>query len=69
MTSHGTGIAVLVILSPLAFGKPLYITGLAVAAILAIVALWEEISIRVTRGRRGLDPNVGAEEKISMVET
>jgi hypothetical protein len=69
MTSHGTGIAVLVLLSPLAIGKPLYLIGLGVAAILATVALWEEIAIRVTRRRRGLDPNAGAEETISMVET
>jgi low temperature requirement protein LtrA len=69
MTSHGTGIAVLVLLSPLAFGQPFYLTGLAVAVVLATVALWEEIAIRVTRGRKGLNPNVGAEEKISMVET
>jgi low temperature requirement protein LtrA len=69
MTSHGAGIAVLVLLSPLAIGRPLYLVGLGVAAILVTVALWEEIAIRVNRGRRGLDPNAGAEEKISMVET
>jgi low temperature requirement protein LtrA len=69
MTSHGTGIAALVLLSPLAFGTPLYLIGIGVAVILTTVALWEEIAIRVTRRRRGLDSNAGAEEKISMVET
>jgi low temperature requirement protein LtrA len=68
MNSHITGLATLVLLSPFAKGVPLYLVGLSVAAILVTVAVWEEIAIRAGRRRRGLDPNEGAEEKISMVE-
>jgi low temperature requirement protein LtrA len=68
MSSHGAGLAVLVLISPLAVGMPLYLVGLGVAAILVTVALWEEIAIRAARRRKGLDPGAGAEEKILMVE-
>ncbi len=53
---------------PLALWLPVYLVGVGVAAILVAVAVWEEVAIRVNRRRRGLDPNAGSEEKISMVE-
>jgi low temperature requirement protein LtrA len=68
MRSHGTGIAMLLLLSPLTVGMPLFVLGVGVAAILVAVAVWEEIAIRAGRRRKGLDSNAGAEEKISMVE-
>jgi low temperature requirement protein LtrA len=68
MSSHVTGLLMLILLSPLAIGMPLYQVGLGVAAILVAVAVWEEVAIRLARRRRGLDENAGAEEKISMVE-
>jgi low temperature requirement protein LtrA len=66
--SHATGIALLLLLSPLAVGMPLYLIAVAVAVILVTVAVWEEVAIRLDRGRKRLDQNAGAEEKISMVE-
>jgi len=66
--SHGTGIAILILLSPLAVGLDLYLLGVGVAALLIAVAVWEELSIRKERRRRGIDQDAGAEEKISMVE-
>jgi low temperature requirement protein LtrA len=68
MSSHVTGLALLILFSPLAIALPLYLVGLAVAAILVTVAAWEEIAIRAGRRRRGLAPNAGAEEKISLAE-
>jgi low temperature requirement protein LtrA len=68
MTSHVTGISLLLLLSPLAIGRSLYLVGIGVAAILVSVAVWEEIAIRLDRRRQGLDENAGAEEEISMVE-
>jgi low temperature requirement protein LtrA len=68
MNSHVAGIIGLVGMSPLAIGTPLYLVGVGVATILVAVAVWEEIAIRVERRRKGLDPNAGAEEKLSMVE-
>jgi low temperature requirement protein LtrA len=68
MSSHVTGLALLLLLSLLVIGLPLYLVGLAVAAILVTVAAWEEIAIRAGRRRRGLAPNAGAEEKISLAE-
>jgi low temperature requirement protein LtrA len=68
MMSHATGLALLVLLSPLAIGTPLYLIGLGVAAVLGMVAVWEEVAIRAARRRRGLNPSAGAEEKISMAE-
>ena len=68
MGSHVTGIAALVLFSALAIFMPLYLVGVGVAAVLVAVAMWEEIAIRARRRRRGLDPDEGAEEKISMVE-
>jgi low temperature requirement protein LtrA len=68
ITSHGTGIAFLAILAPLALGLPLYLVSVGVAAILVAVAVWEELAIRSKRRRRGRDPGGDAEEKISMVE-
>jgi low temperature requirement protein LtrA len=68
ITSHGTGIALLAILSPLVVGLSLYLVSVAVAAVLVAVAMWEEFAIRAKRRRTGRDPGAGAEEKISMVE-
>ncbi len=68
ITSHGTGIAAMAVLAPLAVGMPLYLVSIGVAAILVAVAVWEELAIRAKRRRGGLDPGAGAEEKISMVE-
>jgi low temperature requirement protein LtrA len=68
ITSHGTGIALLGVLAPLAVGLSLYLVSVGVAAILVAVAVWEELAIRAKRRRRGRDPGAGAEEKISMVE-
>jgi hypothetical protein len=58
----------LLLLFPLAMGKPLYLVGVSVAAILVTVAVWEEVAIRLDRRRKGLSENAGAEEKVSMVE-
>jgi low temperature requirement protein LtrA len=68
MASHGTGIALLGVLAPLAVGLSLYLVSVGVAAILVAVAVWEEFAIRAKRRRAGRDPGAGAEEKISMVE-
>jgi low temperature requirement protein LtrA len=68
ITSHGTGIALLGVLAPLAVGLSLYLVSVGVAAILVAVAVWEELAIRAKRRRKGRDPGAGAEEKISMVE-
>jgi low temperature requirement protein LtrA len=68
MSSHVTGILMLILLWPLAIGRPLYLVGVAVSGILVAVALWEEVAIRLDRRRQGLDENAGAEEEISMVE-
>lgn len=69
MTSHLIGMAVLILLLPVAIGRPLYQVGVGVAAVLVTVAVWEEVVIRARRRRKGIDPDEGAEEKISMVET
>jgi low temperature requirement protein LtrA len=68
ITSHGTGIALLTVLAPLAVGLPLYLVSVQVAAILVAVAVWEELAIRAKRRRKDRDPGAGAEKKISMVE-
>jgi low temperature requirement protein LtrA len=68
MSSHVTGMFALLLLFPLAMGKPLYLVGVSVAAILVTVAVWEEVAIRLDRRRKGLSENAGAEEKVSMVE-
>jgi hypothetical protein len=58
----------LAVMSPLLVGRPLYMVGVAVAGVLVTVAVWEEVSIRLDRRRKGLTENAGAEEEISMVE-
>jgi low temperature requirement protein LtrA len=68
IVSHAVGISMLLLFWPLALWLPVYLVGVGVAAILVAVAVWEEVAIRVNRRRRGLDPNAGSEEKISMVE-
>jgi low temperature requirement protein LtrA len=68
MASHGTGIALLAVLAPVAVGLTLYLVSVGVAAVLVVVAVWEELAIRAKRQRAGRDPGAGAEEKISMVE-
>jgi low temperature requirement protein LtrA len=66
--SHAAGILMLALFAPIAIVLPVYLVGVGVAAILIVVAVWEEVAIRVNRRRRGLDTNAGSEEKISMVE-
>lgn len=68
MISHATGILVLALMSPILIGSPLFLVGIGVTLVLASVAVWEEVAIRGNRRRKGLDPNAGSEEKISMVE-
>jgi low temperature requirement protein LtrA len=68
MSSHLTGILMLILLPPLVQGMPLYLVGVSVAAVMVTVAFWEEVAIRLDRRRKGLDEDAGAEEKISMVE-
>lgn len=68
ITSHGTGIAALAMLAAVAVGRPLHLVNVGVAAILVVVAIWEELAIRSKRQRQHLDASAGAEEKISMVE-
>jgi low temperature requirement protein LtrA len=66
--SHAAGILMLLLFTPLALALPVYLVGVGVAAILVVVAVWEEVAIRVSRRRRGLDTDASSEEKISMVE-
>jgi low temperature requirement protein LtrA len=66
--SHGAGVAMLLLFAPLGAGLPLYVLGLGVAAIMVAVAFWEELAIRSSRRRKGLDQEAGAEEKLGMVE-
>jgi low temperature requirement protein LtrA len=68
IVSHAVGILMLLLFTPLALALPVYLVGVGVAAILVVVAVWEEVAIRVNRRRRGLDTEEGSEEKISMVE-
>lgn len=66
--SHLAGLLMLLLWSLLAMRMPLYMVAGGVSAILVIVAVWEEVAIRLGRRREGLDQDEGAEEKISMVE-
>jgi low temperature requirement protein LtrA len=66
--SHPAGIVMLGLFAPLAMELPVYQVGFGVAAILVVVAFWEEAAIRLNRRSKGLDSGAGAEEKISMVE-
>jgi low temperature requirement protein LtrA len=66
--SHLAGMAMLVLVSPLLIGMPFFWVAVAVTATLVGVAVWEELAIRMERRRKNLNPDAGAEEKISMVE-
>jgi low temperature requirement protein LtrA len=66
--SHAAGIAIMALFAPFGAGMPLYMVGVGVAAIMIVVAFWEEVAIRSNRRRHGRDIEAGAEEKLGMVE-
>ena len=66
MASHLTGMAALAAMATIAKGGLVLNLGIAAAAILVVVAAWEEVAIRWKRRNEGKDASIDAEAKIAI---